>query len=90
MIYRYLIIHYLIIIQTYIIYCKKLPNEIIKLKPFGNHKIANDKIDSFYEFLDPNLFYNKYVLPGKPVVFKGAAKHIPAYILWTDTYIRLL
>lgn len=37
-------------------------------------------------FLTPTEFFNDYVLPGRPVVFKGAAKQFPAYQKWDDDY----
>ncbi|MRB67776.1 hypothetical protein GH825_30950, partial [Bacillus thuringiensis] len=36
----------------------------------------------------PESFYRDYVTASKPVVFKGAAKGIPAYTLWTDMYLK--
>jgi len=37
--------------------------------------------------LKPSDFYNNHVIPGIPVLFKGAAKSFPAYQLWTDEYL---
>mmetsp|Transcript_31533 Transcript_31533/g.69533 ORF Transcript_31533/g.69533 Transcript_31533/m.69533 type:complete len:347 (-) Transcript_31533:38-1078(-) len=40
----------------------------------------------------PSEFYQDYILAegkvGKPVLFRGAAKKMPAYSLWTDDYLR--
>jgi hypothetical protein len=37
-------------------------------------------------FLEPTKFFEDYVIPGRPVVFKGAAKEFPAFQRWTDEY----
>ena len=60
------------------------------LQPLGSHRppeaviasVTVDKIPS------PEDFFNNYVLPGKPLLFEGAAKEMPAYSLWTDVYLR--
>ena len=57
------------------------------LKPFGAHRPPEGDIDSLDAFPDPKTFYEKYVKVGRPVVFKGAAKGIPAFKRWTDEYL---
>ena len=57
------------------------------LKPLGSHRQAEGFIESVAGFPHPEEFYNKYVAASKPVLFKGAAKDLPAYKLWTDAYI---
>ena len=37
-------------------------------------------------WLEPAHFFNHYVVPGVPVLFKGAAKQFPAYEKWTDEF----
>ena len=37
-------------------------------------------------FLQPTEFFRDYVIPGRPVVFKGAAREFPAFQRWTDDY----
>ena len=39
-------------------------------------------------FLQPDDFINNYMIPGKPVIFKGAAKSFPAFTKWTDEYFQ--
>ena len=37
-------------------------------------------------FVDPAKFFQEHVIPGQPVVFKGAAKEFPAFQRWSDEY----
>ncbi|XP_063694921.1 bifunctional peptidase and (3S)-lysyl hydroxylase JMJD7-like [Bolinopsis microptera] len=37
-------------------------------------------------FLKPTEFFRDYVIPGRPVVFKGAAREFRAFQRWTDDY----
>ena len=57
------------------------------LEPFGGHRPAEGDVDSLNAFPDPKTFFEKYVKVGKPVLFRGAAKGIPAFKLWTDKYL---
>ncbi|KAI0221585.1 hypothetical protein LSAT2_027102 [Lamellibrachia satsuma] len=57
------------------------------LEPFGGHRPAEGDVDSLDAFPDPKTFFEKYVKVGKPVLFRGAAKGIPAFKLWTDKYL---
>jgi len=58
------------------------------LQPLGSHRPAEGHVDAVDGFLDPEPFYRDYVAASKPIVFKGAAKGIPAYTLWTDAYLK--
>lgn len=53
----------------------------LQRKPEGHVEILN-------ELPSPLEFFDKYVSPGKPVVFKGAAKEMPAFKNWNDEYLR--
>ena len=55
--------------------------------PLGSHRPSEGHIDELHSFPHPADFYQKYVKGSKPVIFKGAAKGIPAYTLWTDKYL---
>ena len=55
----------------------------------GKHRESEghvDVIDSS-ELPSPQQFWNQYASIRKPVVFCGAAKHFPAFQLWTDEYL---
>jgi len=41
-------------------------------------------------FLEPERFFNDYVISGTPVVFKGAARKFPAFSKWSDEYFLSL
>ena len=47
-------------------------------------------IDVLDSFILPVEFFDQYVIPGKPVLFKGAAKTFPAFSKWTDEYFKSL
>ena len=59
------------------------------LQPLGNHRPPDVPIDEYDDSnpLGPDRFYKDYVVPFKPVVFRGAARHSPAFQLWTDEYL---
>ena len=55
----------------------------------GKHRESEghvDVIDSS-ELPSPQQFWDQYASIRKPVVFRGAAKHFPAFQLWTDEYL---
>ena len=55
----------------------------------GKHRESEghvDVIDSS-ELPSPQKFWDHYASIRKPVVFRGAAKHFPAFQLWTDEYL---
>lgn len=58
------------------------------LKPLGAHQPPVADVMSVNEVPSPQEFFTRYVQPGKPVLFKGAAVRIPAYSLWTDGYLN--
>ena len=58
------------------------------LKALGMHSGPEGSIDQVEGFLEPKEFYDNYVSLSQPVLFKGAAKNIPAYKLWTDEYLE--
>lgn len=59
------------------------------LQPLGSHQPPVGEVLSVDEIPSPQEFFQKYLQPGKPVLFKGAATKIPAYKLWTDDYLSL-
>ena len=55
----------------------------------GKHRESEghvDVIDSS-ELPSPQQFWDHHASIRKPVVFRGAAKHFPAFQLWTDEYL---
>ncbi|XP_013411943.1 jmjC domain-containing protein 5 [Lingula anatina] len=58
------------------------------LQYLGSHRPAEGTIGIKDFWPDPATFYNNYIKPGKPLLFKGKAKGIPAFNLWTDEYLR--
>ncbi len=53
------------------------------LKPFGDH-MAPMPLEETEEIPDAKTFFQKYVLPSRPIVFRGAAKKFKAFSKWTD------
>ena len=58
------------------------------LKPFGFHRPSDGNVEEIEGFPSPRDFYDKYQHMRKPVIFKNAAKELPAFKLWTDDYLR--
>eukprot|EP00794_Sanderia_malayensis_P009650 gene9650-10638_t len=58
------------------------------LEPLGKQRPTEGHIEVLHDLPSPLEFYEKYVKPGKPVVFKDAAKPMPAFKEWTDEYLR--
>ena len=58
------------------------------LQPLGSHRPPEGGIQSLDFVPDPYDFFHSYVLRGKPVIFKGAAKSSKGFYLWTDEYLR--
>uniref|UniRef100_H2YG19 JmjC domain-containing protein n=1 Tax=Ciona savignyi TaxID=51511 RepID=H2YG19_CIOSA len=57
------------------------------LQPIGSH-MPPMHIEERNDFPNPIEFYDNYVAPGKPVLFKGAAKQFPSYNNWkNDSYL---
>ncbi|KAI8507973.1 hypothetical protein Bbelb_142130 [Branchiostoma belcheri] len=57
------------------------------LQPIGNQVPPVGAVEVLQDVPHPRDFYHKYVKPGKPVVFKDAAKEMAAFKLWTDEYL---
>ena len=58
------------------------------MKKLGLQRKSEGHVEILHELPTPLEFYDKYVREGKPVVFKGAAKEMPAYKNWNDEYLR--
>ena len=58
------------------------------LLPIGSHRKPEGAVEVLQEFPEPRVFYEKYVIPGKPVLFKGLAKRMPTFLDWTDEKMR--
>lgn len=62
-----------------------LEKEAGHLKPFGYGR-PNHPVEEVTEFPAPKEFFEKYVLPMKPVLMKGVGNYQRAFNLWTDGY----
>lgn len=60
------------------------------LMPLGQQRLPEGSVHKVIGFPDAKRFFDDYVQQNEPVVFKGAANHIPAFKLWTDTYLKLV
>ena len=58
------------------------------LAPLGLQLPPVGDVLTISEVPSPQQFFDEYVKPGKPVLFKGAATKTPAYQLWNDDYLR--
>ena len=58
------------------------------LEPLGSHQPPFGEIHKTDVVPSPQDFFEQYALHGKPVLFKGAGKNMPAYSKWTDEYLR--
>jgi hypothetical protein len=58
------------------------------LQPLGSQVPPVGDVLTLAKIPSPQEFFDQFVKPGKPVVFKGAATKTPAYELWTDDYLR--
>ncbi|XP_065063721.1 uncharacterized protein LOC135690182 [Rhopilema esculentum] len=56
------------------------------LEPFGSH-MDPMPLEETENIPDAKTFFEKYVLPMRPIVFRNAAKKFPAYKLWTEEYL---
>lgn len=60
------------------------------MKPLGSHT-KPDVVDEVFLNKDSIItghdFAKKYVMAGKPIVFRNVVKSWPAYKLWTDEYL---
>ena len=58
------------------------------LEPFGSHRKPEGQVMTLKDFPEPKVFYEKFVKPGVPVMFKGvAAKSLNLNAL-TDEALR--
>lgn len=55
------------------------------LKPFGVGR-PNRQVEEVSDFPSPQDFFEKFVLPMKPLVIRGASSIAKAVSLWTDEY----
>ena len=56
----------------------------------GKHRESEGHVDELIdssELPSRQQFWDQYASIHKPVVFHGAAKHFPAFRLWTDEYL---
>lgn len=60
------------------------------LMPLGHQRPAEGDVETISGFPDAKTFFSDFVHQSEPVIFKGAARHIPAYKLWTDNYLKLV
>ena len=58
------------------------------LEPLGSHQPPLGSIGNTDLVPSSQDFFEQYALPGEPVLFKGAAKKMPAFSKWTDEYLR--
>lgn len=58
------------------------------LQPLGSHQPPLGSIPSTFVVPSAKDFFEQNALPGEPLLFKGAAKKMPAYSKWTDNYLR--
>ena len=58
------------------------------MEKLGMQRESQGHIEVLKELPSPVEFFEKYIEPGKPVVFKDAAKKMPAFKNWNDKYLR--
>ena len=58
------------------------------MERLGMQRKSEGHIEVLNGLPNPIEFFEKYIKPGKPVVFKGAAKEMPAFKKWNDEYLR--
>ena len=58
------------------------------LERLGNQGPKQGHIEVLDALPSPVEFFENYIVPGKPVVFKGAAKPMPAFKNWNDEYLK--
>lgn len=60
------------------------------LQPIGRHRPPVGTIEERDSFPTPQEMFEKYVRGSKPVIFRGILEKgmLPAYKLWTDSYLR--
>lgn len=67
-------------------------HQIKHLKSLPGHMKPLGSVGPYFDipvvegFPSPRDFFNKYVIPSTPVVFKNAARESPAFDKWWDYY----
>lgn len=56
----------------------------------GRHRDSDGHVDIIdaEDLPSPKQFWDQYASIRKPVIFRGAGKHFPAFHLWTDQYLK--
>jgi len=57
------------------------------LKPLGSHAAPEGEVSVVDGFPDPLTFFDEYIVPKRPVLFRGGAKEITGFERWTDEYM---
>lgn len=78
----------LILISVWIISPLESKHPPGHLQPLGSHQPPVGSIRTTEIVPDALEFFEQNALPGEPLLFKGAAKKMPAYLKWTDEYLR--
>lgn len=58
------------------------------MEPLGQQRKSEGHIEILDKIPDPLTFHKEFIVGSKPAVFRGAAKNIPAFDLWTDEYMK--
>ncbi|XP_057300540.1 bifunctional peptidase and arginyl-hydroxylase JMJD5-like [Hydractinia symbiolongicarpus] len=58
------------------------------MKPLGEQRKSEGHIDVTEDAPDVQTFFEKYIAGSRPIVFKGAAKNMPAFKKWNDEYLK--
>ncbi|CAH1261579.1 KDM8 [Branchiostoma lanceolatum] len=57
-------------------------------QPFGSHRQTAGDVAVLPYMISPEDFHQHFVSKHRPLLFKGGAKHWPAYTLWDDDYLK--
>ena len=63
-------------------------NDYIKCLSFGTHDCLKINITTIHYQLSSFDFFNSFIVNSRPILFKNAARPLPAFDLWTDSYLR--
>lgn len=58
------------------------------LQKLGSHRPMEGRVEELDYVPNPIDFYEQYNVPGKPVILKGAARDMPSFKLWSDSYMK--
>ena len=47
-------------------------------------------VETVHHFVSPSVFFESFVIPGNPVLFKGAATSMSIFNKWSDDYFKSL